>query len=156
LKTYQIPDARPCKKTYLCKIYLGNLDAKRDWGFAPEYMEVMWQILQMPKPDDFVVATGENHSVKEFLAAAFQYAGFDNWESLVEFDPRYLRPAEVDSLVGDITKAKTDLKWEPKIKFADLVKIMIDADFRALDLAPPGEGDRILEEKFPHRWWLID
>jgi len=138
------------------KIYLGNLDAKRDWGFAPEYVEAMWLILQQPKPDDFVVATGETHSVKEFLEEAFRYAGFGDWQDYVEIDPRYFRPAEVEVLVGDASRAKEKLGWEPRIKFSDLVKIMIDADFRALNLTPPGEGDKILQEKFPNRWWKID
>jgi len=138
------------------KIYLGNLDAKRDWGFAPEYIEAMWQILQQPEADDFVIATGEAHSVKEFLAEAFQYAGLTDCQSYIETDPRYLRPAEVEVLIGDAAKAKGKFNWQPKIKFKDLVKIMIDADFRALGLTPPGEGDRILREKFPNKWWKVD
>jgi len=138
------------------KIYLGNLDAKRDWGFAPEYTEAMWRILQEQRADDFIIATGETHSVKEFLAEAFQYAGFNNWEPYVEIDSRYLRPAEVEVLIGDASKAKKEFSWQPKIKFKDLVKIMIDSDFRALNLTPPGEGDKILKEKFPNRWWKID
>jgi len=138
------------------KIYLGNLDAKRDWGFAPEYMEVMWNILQQENPDDFVIATGETHSVKEFLEEAFQYVGLGDWKSYVEFDPRYLRPAEVEVLMGDARKAKEKLGWEPRIKFKDLVRIMIDSDFRVLGLTPPGEGDKILKEKFPNRWWKVD
>ncbi|MFH1894369.1 MAG: GDP-mannose 4,6-dehydratase [Patescibacteria group bacterium] len=138
------------------KIYLGNLDAKRDWGFAPEYMEVMHNILQQANPEDFVIATGESHSVKEFLEEAFKYAGFNNWQDYVEIDPRYFRPAEVENLIGDITKAKGKLNWQPKIKFKELVRIMIDNDFRELKLTPPGEGDRILKEKFPNRWWTVD
>jgi GDPmannose 4,6-dehydratase len=138
------------------KIYLGNLDAKRDWGFAPEYCEAMYKMLQENKPDDYVIATGETHSVKEFLEEAFKYAGFGDWKQYVEVDPRYLRPTEVEVLVGDASKAKEKLGWEPKIKFQDLVKIMIDADFRKLNLVPPGEGDKILKEKFPNRWWSID
>ncbi len=138
------------------KIYLGNLDAKRDWGFAPEYMEVMWEILQQQKPDDFVIATGETHSVKEFLEEVFQYAGLGDYQKYVEFDPRYLRPAEVEVLVGNANKAKERLGWQPKIKFKDLVRIMIDADFRKLNLTPPGEGDKILKEKFPDKWWKVD
>ncbi len=138
------------------KIYLGNLDAKRDWGFAPEYMEVMWNILQQEAPDDFVIATGETHSVKEFLEEAFQYAGLGDWKPYVEFDSRYLRPAEVNLLMGDARKAKDKFGWEPRIKFKDLVRIMIDSDFRALGLTPPGEGDKILKEKFPDRWWKVD
>ncbi len=138
------------------KIYLGNLDAKRDWGFAPEYMEAMHKILQQQKPDDFVIATGESHSVKEFLEEAFRYAGFNDWKPYVEIDPLYFRPAEVEVLAGDAKKAKDRFAWEPKIKFQDLVKIMMDADFRALKLEPPGEGDKILKEKFPNRWWKVD
>ena len=138
------------------KIYMGNLDAKRDWGFAQEYIEAMWQILQQDKPDDFVIATGETHSVKEFLDEAFKYAGLGDWKQYVEIDKEYFRPAEVEVLVGDASKAKKILNWEPKIKFQDLVKIMVDADFRALKLIPPGEGDKILKGKFPDRWWKVD
>lgn len=138
------------------KIYLGNLDAKRDWGFGPEYVEAMYLILQQEKPDDFVIATGETHSVREFLEEAFQYAGFGKWKPYVEIDPRYFRPAEVEILVGDAKKAKEKLDWNPKIKFGELVKIMIDADFREVGLTPLGEGDKILKEKFPNRWWKVD
>ena len=138
------------------KIYLGNLNAKRDWGFAPEYMEVMYKILQQPKPDDFVIASGESHSVKEFLEEAFKYSGLGDWQKYVEIDPNLFRPAEVEILIGDYSKAKKELNWQPKIKFKDLVKIMVDADFRALGLTPPGEGDKILKEKFPNRWWKVD
>lgn len=138
------------------KIYLGNLDAKRDWGLAQEYIEAMHLMLQQPKPDDFVLATGETHSVREFLEEAFQYAGFDDWKPYVEIDQRYFRPAEVEVLVGDASKAKEKLGWQPKIKFKELVRIMIDADLRALNLTPSGEGDKILKEKFPNRWWKID
>ena len=138
------------------KIYLGNLDAKRDWGFAPEHIEFMWKILQQEKPDDFVIATGETHSVREFLEEAFRYAGFDDWKQYVEIDPRYFRPAEVEVLIGDSTKAREKLGWQPRIKFKELVKIMIDSDFRANGLEPPGEGDKILKEKFPNKWWGID
>jgi len=138
------------------KIYLGNLDAKRDWGFAPEYTEVMWNILQQPNSDDFVIATGETHSIKEFLEEAFQYVGLGDWKPYIEFDPRYLRPAEVDVLMGDTKKAKEKFGWEPRIKFKDLVRIMVDSDFRSLGLTSPGEGDKILKEKFPNRWWKVD
>ena len=116
----------------------------------------MHLLLQQEKPDDLVIGTGETHSVREFLTEAFAYAGFADWKSYVEFDPRYLRPAEVEVLVGDAAKAKEKLNWQPKIKFEELVRIMIDADFRALQLTPPGEGDRILIEKFPNRWWKVD
>jgi len=129
------------------KIYLGNLDAKRDWGHAPEYVEAMHLMLQQEKPDDFVIATGEAHSVREFLEKAFRYAGFEiesngkkgieekyinkkTGESIVEIDPRYFRPAEVEILVGDATKAKEKLGWEPKTKFDELVKIMVEADLK--------------------------
>jgi GDPmannose 4,6-dehydratase len=138
------------------KIYLGNLDAKRDWGLAQEYIEVMYSILQQPEPDDFVIATGETHSVKEFLEEAFRYAGFENWQQYIEIDPRYFRPAEVETLIGDPAKAKKILGWEPRIKFKELVRIMVDADFRRLELEPPGEGERIIKEKFPNRWWTKD
>jgi GDPmannose 4,6-dehydratase len=133
------------------KLYLGNLEAKRDWGFTPEYIEAMWLMLQQPKPDDFVIATGETHSIKEFLSAAFVYAGLGDWQRYVEIDPRYFRPAEVEVLVGDSAKAKEGLGWQPKVKFNDLVKIMVDADMKRV-----GEGDKIIQEKFPNRWWKND
>jgi GDPmannose 4,6-dehydratase len=113
------------------KLYLGNLDAKRDWGYAKEYVEAMWLMLQQDQPDDYVVATGETHSVREFLEEAFGYAGLD-WTKYVELDPRYLRPSEVDLLIGDASKAKQKLKWEPKTKFKDLVRLMVDADIKLL------------------------
>ena len=138
------------------KIYLGNLDAKRDWGFSSEYVYAMYLMLQQPKPDDFVIATGETHSIREFLEQGFQYAGLGDWKQYVEFDERYLRPAEVEVLIGDAAKAKEKLGWEPKIKFKELVKIMIDADLRAHNLEVPGQGDKILKEKFPNKWWKID
>ena len=138
------------------KIYLGNLEAKRDWGFAPEYVQAMWEMLQQEKADDFVVATGQAHSVKEFLEEAFKYSGLGDWQKYIEIDPRYFRPAEVEVLIGDASKARKSFGWQPKIGFSDLVKIMIDADFRALGLTPPGEGDRILKERFPNRWWKVD
>jgi GDPmannose 4,6-dehydratase len=138
------------------KIYMGNLDARRDWGFTQEYVEAMWQILQQDKPDDFVIATGESHSVKDFLQEAFKYAGLGDWQQYVEFDANYLRPTEVESLIGDASKAKQELGWEPKIKFTDLVKIMVDSDMRANGLTPPGEGEKIIKEKFPNKWWNIN
>jgi GDPmannose 4,6-dehydratase len=113
------------------KLYLGNLDAKRDWGYAKEYVEAMWLMLQQDKPDDYVIATGETHSVREFLEAAFEYAALD-WKKYVEIDERYYRPSEVDLLVGDYGKARRQLGWEPKMKFADLVKLMVDADIELL------------------------
>ncbi|MEE2734506.1 MAG: GDP-mannose 4,6-dehydratase, partial [Verrucomicrobiota bacterium] len=109
------------------KLYLGNLDAKRDWGYAKEYVEMMWLMLQQETPDDYVVATGETHSVREFVEEVFGYLSLD-WEAVVDYDARYERPAEVDMLVGDASKAKAQLGWEPKVKFKDLVRIMVDAD----------------------------
>ena len=112
-------------------LYLGNLDAKRDWGYAPDYVQAMWLMLQQDKPDDYVVATGETHSVREFLEVAFDHAGLD-YKKYVKTDPRYYRPAEVDLLIGDAAKAKTQLGWQPKVKFAELVQIMVDADMQSL------------------------
>ncbi|KPJ56663.1 GDP-mannose 4,6-dehydratase [Parcubacteria bacterium DG_74_2] len=112
------------------KIYLGNLDAKRDWGYAPEFVEAMHLMLQQPEPDDYVIATGEARSVREFLEQAFKYSGLGDWQKYIEIDPRYFRPAEVEVLVGDASKAKEKLGWEPKTKFQDLVKIMVDADIK--------------------------
>ena len=109
------------------KVYLGNLDAKRDWGYAKEYVEAMWLMLQQDKPDDYVIATGETHSVGQFLEEAFSYAGLD-WRKHVEIDPKYYRPAEIDLLVGDAGKAKKKLGWEAKTKFKSLVRLMMDAD----------------------------
>jgi GDPmannose 4,6-dehydratase len=113
------------------KLYLGNLDAKRDWGYAPEYVEAMWLMLQQDKPDDYVIATGETLSVKEFCEEAFARVGLD-WNKYVEIDKRYYRPAEVDVLIGDATKAKKILGWEPKVRFKELVKLMVDADMKSL------------------------
>lgn len=112
-------------------LYLGNLEAKRDWGYAPEYVEAMWLMLQQDASDDYVVATGETHTVKEFLEHAFGHVDLD-WKQYVKHDERYERPAEVDLLVGDPAKAKRQLNWEPKVKFAELVQIMVDADLKAL------------------------
>ncbi|MCS5540609.1 MAG: GDP-mannose 4,6-dehydratase, partial [Roseibacillus sp.] len=109
------------------RLYLGNLDAKRDWGYAKEYVEMMWLMLQEETPDDYVVATGETHSVREFVEEVFSYLSLD-WEALVDYDARYERPAEVDMLIGDASKAKAKLGWEPKVKFKDLVRIMVEAD----------------------------
>jgi len=136
-------------------IYLGNLSAKRDWGYSPEYVECMWRMLQSAPPDDYVVGTGEAHSVEEFLNLTFSYAGLDV-EKHVKIDPKYFRPTEVESLVADTSKARRALGWDPKIKFRDLAKIMVDADMRAVGLEPIGEGDQILEKKFPQRWWKAD
>lgn len=119
-------------------LYLGNLDARRDWGYAKDYVEMMWMMLQQDEPDDYVVATGETHSVREFVETAFGALDLD-WEKHVRYDKRYERPAEVDLLVGDASKAREKLGWEPKVRFPELVKIMIDAD---LELAKREEYER--------------
>jgi GDPmannose 4,6-dehydratase len=111
------------------KLYMGNLDARRDWGYAKDYVEAMWMMMQAEEPDDYVIATGETHSVREFLEETFGHLGLD-WEQYVEIDPRYFRPAEVDLLLGDPTKAKTVLGWEPKVSFKELVRIMVDSDMK--------------------------
>lgn len=113
------------------KLFLGNLDAKRDWGYAKEYVEAMWMIMQQLEPDDYVIATGETHSVREFLDEAFGYLNMD-WKPYVEIDPRYFRPAEVDILIGDSSKARNKLGWHPKISFRDLVHLMVDAEMASL------------------------
>jgi len=153
------------------KLYLGNLEAKRDWGFAPEYVECMRLILQQGKPEDYVIGTGESHSVKEFVELAFSYAGIEiAWQEsslgekgivkevenevsnikpgdvVVEIDPRYLRPTEVGYLLADASKAKKRLDWEPKVRFEDLVKIMVDADMEFVGLTPKGDGKKIVQE----------
>ena len=114
------------------KLYLGNLDSKRDWGYAPEYVEAMWLMLQQDESDDYVIATGEAHTVREFCEQAFDRLGLD-WEKHVEIDPRYYRPAEVDYLLGDPSKAREKLGWEPKTSFRDLVALMVDEDVKLLD-----------------------
>jgi GDPmannose 4,6-dehydratase len=137
------------KKGLQEKLYLGNLDAKRDWGFAGDYVEAMWLMMQQDEPDDFVIATGETHSVREFVELAFKRIGIDiKWEgegineigidistgkTLIEIDSRYYRPTEVEFLLGDPTKAKQKLRWEPKIKFKELVNIMVDGDMKTFD-----------------------
>ena len=136
-------------------LYMGNLDARRDWGFSPEYVEAMWQILQQDKADDYVAATGETHSVREFLEEAFAYVGLD-MEKHVKIDPRYFRPTEVEVLRGDASKAEKAFGWKPKITFRDLVRIMVDSDMRAAGLEVIGEGDAIIREKFPVKWWKGD
>ncbi len=113
------------------ELFLGNIEAKRDWGYAPEYVEAMWLMLQQDKPDDYVVATNETHTVREFLEHAFSHVDLD-WKEYVRHDNRYERPAEVELLIGDASKAKRQLGWEPKVKFAELVRIMVDADLAAL------------------------
>jgi GDPmannose 4,6-dehydratase len=111
-------------------LYLGNLDAKRDWGYAKEFVEGMWRMLQQPESDDYVLATNETHSVREFCEVAFAHVGL-NWQDFVKYDARYERPAEVELLIGDYTKARTKLGWEPQTKFVDLAKLMVDADLEA-------------------------
>jgi len=127
------------------KLYLGNLDAKRDWGYARDYVEAMWLMLQADEPDDFVIATGTSHSVREFLEASFERAGLD-WEPHVEIDPRYFRPSEVDDLRGDPSKARERLGWEPKVGFDELVAIMVDADVAALEEQLAGRVTRYSHE----------
>jgi GDPmannose 4,6-dehydratase len=117
-------------------LYLGNLDAKRDWGYAPEYVEGMWRILQADHPEDYVLATNETHTVKEFVEKAFAHVDLD-WREFVRHDKRYERPAEVDLLIGNPAKAKKILGWEPKVRFEELIQIMVDAD---LVLAEKGAG----------------
>ena len=155
------------------RLFLGNLESKRDWGFAPEYVECQWLILQQEKPDDFVIGTGESHSVREFLEKAFHYAGIEiEWQGegvgrkgrvrslaagftngikvgdfIIEIDPKYFRPTEVDFLQADIAKAKKMLGWEPRTTFDELIKIMIDYDFRLAGLTPVGEGIEICRKK---------
>ena len=109
-------------------ITLGNLDSARDWGFAGDYVEAMWLMLQQDEPDDYVIATGETHTIREFLDEAFTYAGYDDWASYVKQDARFERPAEVDLLMGDATKAREVLGWEPKVDFPGLVRRMYDSD----------------------------
>ncbi|NJL86705.1 MAG: GDP-mannose 4,6-dehydratase [Leptolyngbyaceae cyanobacterium SM1_1_3] len=115
------------------KLYLGNLDSKRDWGYAKDYVKAMWLMLQQDKPDDYVIATGETYSVKEFLDLAFKHVNL-NWEDYVAFDPRYLRPAEVELLIGDPSKAKAELGWEPTVTFEELTKLMVEADLEAIGI----------------------
>ncbi|MBA4318776.1 MAG: GDP-mannose 4,6-dehydratase [Flavobacterium sp.] len=157
------------------KLYLGNLDAKRDWGFAPEYVEMMWLMLQQDKPEDYVVGTGETHSVKEFVESTFKYAGINivwrgkgtkikgvidslnfclkeprflkKGNTVIEIDKRYFRPNEVDCLCADTAKAKKQLRWQSKVKFDSLVKIMTDYDLSAAGVEPPGEGIKISKQK---------
>jgi GDPmannose 4,6-dehydratase len=113
------------------KLYLGNLEAKRDWGYAPEYVEAMWLMLQQDAPEDFVIATGESHSVREFLEAAFSHLDLD-WREYVEIDPRYFRPTEVESLLGDASRAKERLGWQPRVTFSELARLMAEADLQDL------------------------
>ena len=134
-------------------LYLGNLDAKRDWGYAPDYVEAMWLMLQQEDPHDFVIGTGEAHSVREFLDEAFGYVGLD-WQEYVRIDPRYYRPTEVDYLLADASQARQTLDWQPRVRFAELVRIMVDADLELLGLKSLGAGKEILRQCFNgwHRW----
>ena len=119
------------------KLFMGNLDSKRDWGFSGDYVEAMWLMLQQPKPDDYVIATGETHTVRELVEVAFSHVGL-NWEDYVEIDPKFIRPAEVDLLIGDPSKAKKVLGWKPKVNFEGLVKMMVDSDMAMWDKATSG------------------
>ncbi|MBE3037277.1 MAG: GDP-mannose 4,6-dehydratase [Chloroflexi bacterium] len=132
---------------------LGNLEARRDWGYAPEYVETMWQIMQQEQPGDYVIGTGAAHTVRELLDEAFGYLGME-WQSYVRIDPSYFRPTEVDYLQADTSKANRELGWQPKIGFRQLVRIMVDADLELLGLASPGEGRKIVEQCFDgwHHW----
>ena len=153
------------------KLYMGNLMARRDWGFAPEFVECQWLILQQDKPDDYVIGTGENHSVKDFVEQSFAYAGIElQWKGsgvqekgvvrscapdcpvrigdvIIEIDPRYFRPTEVQDLLADASRARKTLGWEPKVSFGDLVKIMVDSDMEHAGLKPPGEGKTVMADK---------
>jgi GDPmannose 4,6-dehydratase len=119
------------------KLYLGNLNARRDWGYAKDYVEAMWLMLQQEQPDDYVIATGKTHSIKEFLQEAFGYLGMD-YEKYVEIDPKFIRPAEVDLLLGDCSKAQKTLNWKHSVDFKGLVTLMVDADLKLVGLNPPG------------------
>jgi GDPmannose 4,6-dehydratase len=134
-------------------LYMGNLDAKRDWGYAPEYVECMWMMLQHDEPMDLVIGTGESRTVREFLQEAFGYVGLD-YEEYVRIDPKYYRPTEVDYLLADPEKANNLLGWQPKVQFQELARIMIDADLELEGLTAPGEGQRVVAEKFGdwHDW----
>lgn len=136
-------------------IYLGNLNAKRDWGYAPEYVEAIWKIMQLDEPEDFLIGTGETHSVREFVDNAFSYVGLD-YKKHITIDLRYFRPTETEELIADAKKARERLNWNPKIRFEELVKIMVDADLRKVGIKPPGEGDRLLKRKILNRWWKGD
>lgn len=134
-------------------LYLGNLEAKRDWGYAPDYVAAMWKMLQQEKSDDLVIGTGEAHSVREFLDEAFGYVNLD-WHDYVKISQRYFRPTEVDYLLSDPSRARKLLGWEPRVFFKDLVKIMVDADLELIGLESPGLGRKILEQHHGkwHRW----
>jgi GDPmannose 4,6-dehydratase len=129
------------------KIYLGNLDAKRDWGYAPDYAEAIWLMLQQEEPDDYVVATGETHSVEEFVQEALVHAGISDWQKYVAIDPRYYRPTEVDYLLGDARKAQRKLGWKPKVKFKELVRLMLEADCERLGVTLPATPTKKVKTK---------
>jgi len=135
------------------KLYLGNLEARRDYGYTPEYVEVMWKMLQQDRADDYTVGTGVAPTIREFVAEAFAYADLD-WQQYVEIDPRYFRPTEVDVLLADSGKARRLLDWNPQITYKSLVQIMVDADLEAVGLEPIGQGLKLLEQNFDtwHRW----
>ena len=134
-------------------LYLGNLEARRDWGYAPDYVAAMWKMIQLDQPDDFVIGTGEAHSVREFLDEAFGYVNMD-WNEYVRIDPRYFRPTEVNFLQADPSKARSVIGWEPRVFFKDLVRIMVDADLELAGLESPGEGKKVLEKHHGkwHQW----
>lgn len=136
-------------------LIVGDLKPEKDWGYAPEYVEVMSRMLEKETPGDYVIGTGETHSVRDFVEEAFAYAGLD-WEEHVKIDPRYFRSTDSKGQRADSRKAGEELGWEPKIGFRDLVRIMVDADLRALGEEPPGEGDRAVREKFPVTWWKTE
>ncbi len=135
------------------KLYLGNLDTKRDWGYAPEYVQAMWQILQQDEPDDFVIGTGEAHSVREFLEEACAYVGLD-WNDCVVIDPRYFRPTDVNLLLADYSKARRVFGWEPKVRFRELVHIMVDASMEAVGLTAINKGRDFVEKELG-RWKTV-
>ena len=128
------------------KLYLGNLDAMRDWGYAPDYVEALWMMMQREEPEDLVIATGQSHSVREFLTLAFEHAGLGDPDAYVEIDPRYFRPTEVDSLCGDASRAREALGWKPRVGFEELVRIMVDADVAELDAQLSGKVTRFSHE----------
>jgi GDPmannose 4,6-dehydratase len=134
-------------------LYLGNLEAKRDWGYAPDYVAAMWKMMHQDQSSDFVIGTGESHTIREFLGEAFGYVNLD-WHDYVKIDPRYFRPNEVDHLCADARYARNNLNWEPRIFFQDLVKIMVDADLELIGLSSSGEGKRIMEAHHGkwHQW----
>jgi GDPmannose 4,6-dehydratase len=139
--THKITDGAVRIKLGLAnKLHLGNLESRRDWGYAGDYVRAMWLMLQQDEPDDYVVATGETHSVQEFVEEAFGYLDLD-WRQYVVQDPKYYRPAEVDLLVGDASKAGKKLGWEPTVDFKTLVRLMVDADMSALQQKAPGAGE---------------